>query len=59
MDLKKTIGRLGKEALLKQAASKILPMDSDQPKNGWKAKAAALLALIAAGAGMLSQYLGG
>ncbi len=59
MDLKKTIGRIAKDKLVGAATNKILPMDSGQPKNGWKAKAAALLALIAAGAGMLSQYLGG
>lgn len=59
MDLKKTIGRLSKDALLKQATSKILPMEGDQPKVGLKAKLAAVLATVAAVAGLLSQYLGG
>ncbi len=59
MDLKKTIGRIGKEALLKQAANKILPMEGDKPRVGPKAKAAGALALIATVATMLSQYLGG
>ena len=40
MDLKKTIGRLSKDAILKQAAkeavNKILPMEEDKPKFGWK-----------------------
>lgn len=59
MDLKKTIGRIGKDVLLKQATNKIIPMDGDKPKLSGKAKAAGVLATIAAVAGMLSQYLGG
>lgn len=58
MDLKKTIGRIAKDKLVGAATNKILPMDSDQPKLGWKAKVAGILAAIAAGATMLSQYLG-
>ncbi len=59
MDLKKTIGRIAKDKLVGAATNKILPMDSDQPKLGWKAKAAGVLTLIATVATMLSQYLGG
>lgn len=59
MDLKKTIGRLSKDALLKQATNKILPMEGDKPKLGPKAKAAGIFAVIAAIAGALSQYLNG
>lgn len=59
MDLKNTLGRIAKEKLIGEATSKILPMESDKPKIGWKAKAAGILATIAAVAGMLSQYLGG
>lgn len=59
MDLKKTIGRIGKDALLKQATNKILPMEGDKPRIGPKAKAAGILAAIAAVAGALSQFLGG
>lgn len=58
MDLKKTIGRIGKNVLLQQATSKILPMESDTPKPGRKAKIGGILAVIAAIAGALSQYLG-
>lgn len=59
MDLKKTIGRIGKNVLLQQATSKILPMESDTPKLGRKTKIGGILAVIAAIAGALSQYLGG
>lgn len=63
MDLKKTVGRLNKDAILKQAAkeatNKILPMDSEPKKLGWKAKLAGALATIAAIAAAGSQLLGG
>jgi len=59
MDLKKTIGRIGKDALLKQAANKILPMEGDAPKLGKKAKAVAALGTIAAVATAVAQFLGG
>lgn len=59
MDLKKTIGRLGKEALLKQATNKILPMEGDMPKLGKKTKAVAALGAIAAVATAAAQFLGG
>lgn len=58
MDLKKTIGRVGKDILLKQATNKILPMEGDKPKLGWKAKLAGVLATIAAIATAGSQLLG-
>jgi len=51
MDLKKIIA--------KEAVGKLLPMDSDKPKLGKKAKLAALLGTIAALAGAASQFLGG
>lgn len=53
MDLKKII--IG--AVAKEATSKILPMESDKPKVGWKTKAAGVLAGIAAAATMLAEYL--
>lgn len=59
MDLKKTIGRIGKEALLKQATNKILPMEGDAPRLGKKAKAVAALGTIAAVATAAAQFLGG
>jgi len=59
MDLKKTIGRIGKDVLLKQATNKIIPMDGDKPKLSGKAKIGGILAAVAAIAGALSQYLGG
>lgn len=59
MDLKKTIGRIGKDALLKQATNKILPMESAAPKLGKKTKAVAALGAIAAIATAIAQFLGG
>lgn len=57
MDLKNTIGRIAKEKLIGEATNKILPMQGEKPKIGWKAKAAGILATIAAVATMLSEYL--
>lgn len=48
-----------KKLLVKEAANKILPMDEDKPKLGWKAKLAGALATVAAIATMASQLLGG
>lgn len=59
MDLKKIVGAVTKDKLLSSAASKIVPMEGDKPRVGPKAKAAGALAIIAAVATMLSQYLGG
>lgn len=57
MDLKNTLGRIAKEKLIGEATNKILPMEGEKPKIGWKAKAAGVLATIAAVATMLSEYL--
>ena len=57
MDLKNTIGRIAKEKLIGEATNKILPMQGEKPKIGWKAKAAGILAAIAAAATMLAEYL--
>lgn len=59
MDLKKLIGNAAKDKLLGEASKKILPMESDAPKVGWKAKLAGVLATIAAIAAAGSQLLGG
>jgi len=59
MDPKKMIGRLGKYVLHKEAAAKILPMEGAKPVLGWKAKVAGALAVVAAIAGTLSQFIGG
>ena len=48
-----------KKLLIKEAASKLLPMDEPKPKLGKKAKAAALLGTIATIATVGSQLLGG
>lgn len=48
-----------KKLILKEAATKLLPMESDQPKLGTKAKLAALLGTIAAIATAASHFLGG
>lgn len=55
MDLKKIIAK----KVMKEAAGKILPMDSTKPKLGTKAKLAGILAAIAAVAGFAAEYLGG
>lgn len=55
MDLKKLI----KKAAVEQVAAKILPMESAPKKLGTKSKIAAILAVVAAVAGALSQYIGG
>ena len=59
MDLKKTLGQIGKDALLKQATNKILPMEGTEPKLGKKTKAVAALGAIAAIATAAAQFLGG
>lgn len=55
MDLKKII--IG--AARKEAVNKILPMESDAPKLGWKTKLAGILTTIAAVAAAAAQFLGG
>lgn len=58
MDLKNLIKKEAEKALLKKATDKILPMDSDAPKLGWKAKLAGILATVAAIAAAASEFLG-
>ena len=58
MDLKKLIGNAAKDKILAEATKKILPMEADVPKLGWKAKLAGILATIAAIATAGSQLLG-
>jgi hypothetical protein len=59
MNLKNIVSGIAKDKLAEQAARKIVPLDEGAPKKGWKVKAAAILAGIAAIAGTLSQFLGG
>lgn len=60
VNLKKLIQKEAEKAILKKAVGKILPMeDTPKPALGWKAKVAAVLATIATGATLLSQYLAG
>lgn len=59
MNLKKIIGGIAKDKLAEHAASKILPLEDAAPPKGRKAKIAGILAVIAAIAGTLSQFLGG
>ena len=59
MDLKKVLGNVAKDKLLGGAANKILPMDDEPKKMGWKAKLAGVLATVAAIAAAGSQLLGG
>lgn len=60
VNLKKLIQKEAEKAILKKAVGKILPMDGGaKPALGWKAKVAAVLATIATGATLLSQYLAG
>jgi hypothetical protein len=60
LNLKKLIQKEAEKAILNKAVGKILPMDAKaNPALGWKAKAAAVLAAIATGATLLSQYLAG
>jgi hypothetical protein len=59
VDLKSILKKEAEKAILKRAAGKILPMDGEKPKMGWKVKLAGILATIAAVAGAASQYLAG
>ena len=61
MDFKSTLKKEVEKAILKKAAGKILPMDGEKPKMGWKVKLAGILATIATiatVAAAASQYLG-
>lgn len=53
MKLKNIITKL----VVKEAASKILPMDEAKPKLGTKSKAAAVLVVIAGIATAIAEYL--
>ena len=57
MDLKKLIVSQVKKAAVKEAANKIMPMESDAPKKFGKGKAAALLAVLAAVAAAIPEFL--
>lgn len=59
MNLKKLAMDQLKKAAVKEATNKILPMDGEKPKMGWKVKLAGILATVAAVAGAAAQYLGG
>ena len=59
MDLKKTIGRLGKGILLQQATNKILPMEGDKPKLSGKVKLVGVITAAIALVTALSDYFGG
>jgi hypothetical protein len=58
MDFKSILKKEAEKMLLKKAADKILPMDGEKPKMGWKVKLAGILAIIGTAATALSQYLG-
>ena len=57
MNLKKLIVSQVKKAAVKEATSKILPMDGDAPKKFGKGKAAALLAVAAAIAAAIPEFI--
>lgn len=48
-----------KKIIVKEATGKILPMDTDKPKLGDKAKVAAFLGTVAAIAAAGAHFLGG
>lgn len=59
MDFKSKLKQEVEKAILKKAAGKILPMDHQDPKMGWKARAITGLTLLAAGIAALLSYLQG
>ena len=59
MDLKKTIGRIGKGVLLKQATSKIIPLEYGDSKISSKVKLAGVVTAAVALITALSDYFGG
>lgn len=59
VDFKNILKKEAEKALLKKAAGKILPMDGEKPKMGWKVKLAGILAIVGTAATALSQYLAG
>ena len=58
VDFKSILKKEAEKAILKKAAGKILPMDGEKPKMGWKVKLAGILATVATVAAAASQYLG-
>jgi hypothetical protein len=59
VNLKKLIQKEAEKAILKKAVGKILPMDSQVPSVGWKARAIGGLTILAAGIAALLSYLQG
>lgn len=57
MDLKKLLVSKAKDAVIKQASEKILPMEGDAPKKIGKGKVAAVLAVIAAIAAAVPEFI--
>jgi len=61
-NLKKTVGKIAKDAIINEAAKKVQPklvndlLDSNKPS---KSKIALVLGLIAGAATMAAQYFGG
>jgi hypothetical protein len=59
VNLKKLIQKEAEKAVLKKAVGKILPMDTEAPSAGWKARAIGGLTVLAAGIAALLTYLQG
>ena len=57
MNLKKLIASKVKDAALKEASEKILPMEGAAPKKLGKGKLAAILAIIAAIAAAVPEFI--
>jgi hypothetical protein len=57
MNLKKLLVSKVKDAALKEATNKILPMDGDAPKKLGKGKLAAILAVVAAIAAAIPELI--
>jgi hypothetical protein len=57
MNLKKLLVSKAKDAVIKQASEKILPMEGDAPKKIGKGKVAAVLAVIAAIAAAVPEFI--
>ena len=57
MNLKKLLVSKVKDAALKEATNKILPMDGDAPKKLGKGKLAAIHAVVAANAAAIPEFI--
>lgn len=57
MNIKKLIVSKAKDAVLKEATKKILPMDGNAPKKLGKGKLAAILAVVAAVAAAIPELI--